>query len=105
MRDKAVQNVQVLRSSLPCDKARMLALSRTAIEQVRTQRDHVKAALERTMKEVHQRQDDIHGLEFSKPSSDDLSKLVTRLEQAEEAAKWQQHEIEALTVVEQRISR
>merc|ERR1719171_2634559 len=83
----------------------MLALAQTAMEQVRTQRDQVKQALKRTVAEVADCQEGLASLEFSRPSGSEMSGAVGRLAQVQEKARWQQHEVEVLTVVEQQISK
>jgi len=104
MKDHVSQQAKSFCGCISFDKARMLALSRIAVEHVRVQRDQVQHALDHQSNDLIRCQEIVSTMEFSKPSSEDISRNLRMLEQVEQSVNWQQHEVDALAVVEQRIS-
>jgi len=104
MREQASQSFQVLRTNFSTDKARMLSLSRIAVEHVRAQREQVARALEQKGFELASCQEAVSIMEFSRPCDEEITRTLGRLEQVHEQLKWQEHEVDALTLVEERIS-
>mmetsp|Transcript_113010 Transcript_113010/g.205497 ORF Transcript_113010/g.205497 Transcript_113010/m.205497 type:complete len:928 (-) Transcript_113010:195-2978(-) len=105
MRNQAIKHYEALQKMFATDKARMLALSHITVEHVQAQREQVARALELKTLELTSCQEAVSMMEFSKPGGEEIAEKLNKLEAVQEAVKWQQHEVDALTLVEERISR
>lgn len=105
MSTKASRSAGKIRASRMVDRARMVVLSRSAVEQVRFQRDQTQIALQQAARELEACQASLSATEHSTTSKEELTGKTRQHEQIQQVVAWQQSAVQVLTDVERHISQ
>jgi len=92
---------EALKLEMPLNRARMRALSKTVVDQLRAERESMQAALQSTERDVKGCQEAMSALEYQQPSDVDVANHMDRFQRVQEVAKWQMNKIETFTRLEQ----